>query len=520
MRPRIAPPVTIALLALVLSAGGQSPQPGTPMTLEQCLLRAMERNLGLRIQVLEPEIAAGNVTLAAERFIPTLSFQRMIQSQISPSFSFLDAAERVTDDFKSYGAQLDQALPTGGTLTATVGSSRSENNRNFQTINPRFNGRLTFAFSQPLLKDFGLRVPRREIIVARNRRDIAETTYRQALLETLYQVEEAYWNLVFCIEDLKVKQQSLDLARDLLARNKQEREIGMLAPIEVTTAESEVASREADILQAEVLVRNREDELRTILAVTSKDGDIPGPIDPSDRPIVGKRDLTIDGALALAMAGRPEIAAARLDLKGKDFDLTYARNQLLPSLSLDFSYWSPGVSGTQILYEGGNPLTGIIIGRVPGASTDALRDALHFKYKNWSVDLTFSIPLSTVLTRASAVTARAGLEQSRLRLEQTEQQIFLEVRNAVRDVEANAKRVEATAAARALAAKRLEAEERKHKVGMSKNYDVVLAQRDLAAARGQELRARIDSALSAARLDKATGTSLERRNIKLADSRD
>jgi outer membrane protein TolC len=507
--------ILAALLNLAWPVAAQDRPSGTPMTLEQCLLRAMEKNLGLRIQVLDPEIADFAVTRAAERFIPTLAFRRTLQSQISPSYSFLDAGAQYTDDFNRYGGQMDLTLPTGGTLSAALSSSRSENSRNFQTINPRFNGLLSFTFSQPLLKDFGWRIPRREIIMAQTTRDIAETTYRQTVLQTLYTVEEAYWNLVFSLEDLRVKRQSLDLARDLLERNKREREIGMLAAIEITTAESEVATREADILQAEVLARNNEDTLRTLLGVKARDADIAGPIVPTDVPTVEKRDFGVETSLAQAMAGRPEIATAQIDLKGRGFDVTIARNQLLPSLSLDLSYWSPGVSGTQILYEDDNPLTGVVVDRVPGGSSNAMRDALKFKYKNWSVDLTLSIPLSTVLTRAEAASARAGFEQARLRLEQTEEQVFLEVRNAVRDVETNAKRVEAYAAAQGLAAKKLEAEEKKLKAGMSTNYDVVLAQRDLAAARSAELRARIDHVLSVARLDRATGASLELRNITL-----
>jgi outer membrane protein TolC len=515
MKTRVILRIFAALLALAGMGAAQGRPSGTPMTLEQCLLRALEKNLGVRIQVLEPEIADFAITAAAERFLPAFAFGRTRESQISPSYSFLDAGEKYTDDYSRYFGRMDLALPTGGTLSAALSSSRSENSRSFQTINPRFNGLLSFTFSQPLLKDFGWRIPRREIIVARTRRDAAEAAYRQTVLQTLYDVEEAYWNLVFSLEDLKVKRQSLDLARDLLERNKRERAIGTLAAIEITTAESEVATREADILQAEVLARNSEDTLRTLIGVKARDADIVGPIVPTDGPAVEKRDLDVETALAQAAAGRPEIEIARLDVKGRSFDLSYARNQLLPSLSLDLSYWSPGVSGTQILYQDDNPLTGIVVGRVPGGSANAMRDALRFKYKNWSVDLTLAIPLSAVFTRAAAATARAKLEGARLKLEQAEEQVFIEVRTAVRDVETNVKRVEAYAAAKGLAAKKLDAEEKKLKAGMARNYDVVLAQRDLAAARSAELRARVDYILSVARLDRATGSSLERRNITL-----
>jgi outer membrane protein TolC len=486
-----------------------------PMTLEECLILAMEKNLGLQVQVLQPERAGLSVSLAAEKFLPSLSFQYDSQNVNAPSFSWIDAADAVLTKYSEYTAALVQAIPTGGQIRASLGGSRSDTNRNFQTINPRYGSQLSFSFAQPLLKDFGFKISRKEIIAAQNNKDIAENGYRMAVLDTLYTVEEAYWNLVFNSENLKVKRQSLKLARGLLERNKKELEIGMMAPIDILSAQADVATREADILQAEVQEKNSEDTLRTLLNLKDKEGSRYSPIVPADAPSPEKREVSMESALAQAMANRPELQSAKLDMKNKELDLTYSRNQLLPDLIFRADYWSPGISGTQILYAEDNPLTGIIIGQIPGQSRDALKDALKFKYKNWAVGLTFSLPLNTVFSRALAAQARVNVEEAAIRLAEKEQQVFLEVRNAAREVETNAKRVEAYAAARTLAEKTLEAEERKAKAGLSTNYLVLLNQRDLANAQTNELRARIDYVLSLARLDKATGTSLEKRNIKL-----
>jgi len=507
--------LVIIVIAVLLAAILWGQDKTKPMTLEECLVRAMEKNLGLQVQVLQPELADLEISAAGEKFLPRLSFNYNAANNRAPSYSWLNSSDIELNKSHDCTLGVVQNLPMGGTVQASLYSAMTETNDRLQTINPYFNSRLVFSFSQPLLKNFGWAVSRKEILVAQNSRDIAGNSYKMALLETVYNVEEAYWNLVFSIENYKVMQKSLRLAKDLLERNKKEVEIGMMAPIEVLSAESEVATREADILQAEVQIRNREDTLRTLLNLSRKDGGENLPIVPTDAPAAERRDISIESALALAMAARPELQAAKLDLKNKDIELMYSRNQLLPDLSLQAFYWSPSLSGTQILFQDGNPLSGVVIGTIPGGSRQALNDAFKFKYRNWSVALRLTMPLNFVFSRAMAAQAKIDLGKSRLMLEDKEQQIFLEVRNSVREVENNAKRVDAYGAARRLAEKKLEAEERKVKVGLSTNYTLLQMQRDFANAQSQELKARIDYVLSLAKLDRASGTSLEKHNIKL-----
>ena len=510
-KPKKAVSLIFPFLLLAGLRAGQ--EASRSMTLEACLLQALEKNLDLRISVIEPQRADAAVTLASESFLPTLSFDAGAQSTRSASYSYFDGSANVVNRYDDYSAQLRQMLPTGGTLTASLSSYKSETNSLFQTINPRFGSQLAFSLSQPILRNFGYRIPRRQILIAQINRDQAENTAKLSVLDTLLNAETAYWDLVFAIEDLKVKRQSVQLARDLLERNRTQSDLGMLAPIEILTAEAEVATREADIHQAEALVLTREDALRTLLDIRTPAGEKPVSILPADTPAGEDRRIAVDAAVAAALANRPEVLSARSGIQGSGIELTYARNQLLPDLSFNLSYWSPGISGTQILFQDDNPLTGVIVGKIVGQATDAMKDATHFKYKNWSMGLTLTIPLNTILTRAAAARAGLDVEQARLRLERAEQQVILEVRSALRDVETNARRIASYEAARRLAERKLEGEERKTKVGLSTNYTLLQVQRDLTSARGQELRARIDYAVSQARLDKAMGTSLERRGI-------
>ena len=293
--------------------------------------------------------------------------------------------------------------------------------------------------------------------------------------------------------------------------------MGTLPPIEIFTAESEVANREADILQADRMVKNNQDRLKTILNLPIFEEGEPTEIIPSDTPTFEQKKISIDEALATALANRPDLKAMMIDLETRELNLSYAKNQLLPSLNLQASYWSPGISGTQILYLDNNPLTRVVVGSIPGAAVDALKDAFRFSYNNWSIGLTLDIPLNTVFTRAQHAQARLALEQAQLRLKDQEQQIFLEIKTAVRDVEINYERVQAYRAARELAAKKLEAEQEKFKVGKSTNFFILQYQNDLADARSAELRSMVDYILSLANLDRALGTTFKTKNINFTD---
>ena len=513
---------TAAVLAFVAAAilgqawaAGQTAVPERAVSLQECVELALKNNLGLSAEVLGPEAAAAAVGRAREIFLPKLAFTLGTQTSNQASFSWLDATDQVTSDFADYQGTLEQRLPTGATLSASLYSYRSETNRSFQTINPRYGSTVTFDFAQPLLRDFGPRMARREIIVAASTLEISENQLRQALLDTVYDVEEAYWNLVYSRESLEVRRESLKLARDLLAKNEKELEVGVIPPIDILNARAEVAAREADILQAQAQVRNDQDTLRTLLNLTVEGGGPAPALVPSESPRTEAAPLDLEGTRAAALVNRPDLAMARVTSRTRAFDLSYARNQTLPNLSLRASFWSPGVSGTQILYQDDDPLTGVIVGTLPGGPTLAFKDAFRLRYKNWFVGLTLDIPLESVVSRARVTQAKLESDQAALRRRDLEAQALLEVDIAVRAVETDRQRAQAYRLARELAEEKLAAEEKKLEAGLSTNYTVLQQQRDLALARTNETRARVDYSLSLARLERAMGTSLEAKNIRL-----
>jgi len=477
------------------------------LTLENCIAMALKNNLKIAVEMYNPEIADASLTRAKEVFLPRLDFNYNKQKTEMPSYWWIQGSETVRDRQSDYLFSLSQRIPTGGDLSVSLSGYKINTNQAFQLINPRYGNSLRLEFRQPLLKGFGLKIGQKEILLARHSLEMSQQQFETVLQDTVYRVREAYWNLVYAIENHKVKQQSLRLAQDLLSKNRKEVEVGKLAEIEILNAETVVASREADILQAEALIRKNEDILKNIINLT---GEEPGVnLVPLDQPIFERKDLSKEELLDQALSNRPELKMNRENVESKELSFHIAKNQMLPGLDLNLSYWSPGVSGDRLIYLNDNPFLGIIVGKEKGGGSDSLRDAFQMLYKNWSVSLTLSFPLSNVLTRAECHLARMEKEKSLLELENLEKQVFLEVKNVLRDIETNAKRVEAYRLARDLAEKRLRAEEKKLAVGLTTNYFVLEYQEKLATSKSQEILALIDYRLALARLDKAIGTSIQ-----------
>ncbi|MGZ5555593.1 MAG: TolC family protein, partial [Candidatus Aminicenantales bacterium] len=305
---------------------------------------------------------------------------------------------------------------------------------------------------------------------------------------------------------------------DLLEKNQRSVEVGTLAPIEVLSAQAEVATREADLIQAETQIKSNEDQLKLLLHITGEEDKAMTALVPKDKPTYVAREVNLDEALAAAIQNRTELKIAQYGLQTDRINLSFAKNQTLPDLDLSASYSSPGIDGTRIFYvPGTNPLDGFVDHTEPGDIGGALKQTMRFTYPNWNVGLTLSLPLANVFSRASLAQARLNLRQSMLDLENQKDEVYLEIKNAVRAVEANYKRILAYTKARELAEQKLAGEEEKFRVGQSTNYIVLTYQRDLATARISELNAIVSYNVSIAALERSMGTNLQSRNISLTD---
>jgi len=507
-----------ALLALTLLAGpgfGQETQ-DLKLTLEDSIVRALKNNLNVAAEVINPGLASATVSLAKQMYAPTLQVGLTGNRYEQLSTWSLQSAGTYIDRSTSTTTSIAQKIPFGGTFEAALSYDYSKNNQLFQSYNPSYTSRLNFVLTQPLLKNFGWTVSRREIIVAQNNFEISRSQFKNVLIETVYNVEAAYWNLVYSIENLGTLRQALESGRDLLAKTKREVQVGTKAPIEVLNAEATVARREADILQAESLVKRSQDQLRMLINLEVDPSALRQSIVPADTPDFQPFTITLEEAHAMAMAHRPDLEAAKSTIETKTINFRVAKNQRLPQLDLRLIKASPGISGQQFIYDPDNPF-GVPIPGPSGSASEAFRDTFKFLYNNWTAGVTLTIPFGDVLGKADYAYAKLDLEQSQARLKTQEQQIYLEVSDAVRTLETAAKSVDAYRIARELAEKQLEAEMKKLNVGMSTNYFVLTYQDALASARSLEMRALVDYNVAVANIAKVTGSTLEKRNITLSD---
>ncbi|MEI6614447.1 MAG: TolC family protein [Chrysiogenales bacterium] len=486
-------------------------------SLQECLAIALKNNIALGIKVVQVERQEGLLKVAKEKFLPALSFQLGKAKTNTPSYSWIEAEGAISAESQQVSGQITQALWLGGNLTLSIDTSQYESNQRFQTINPRYEGAVLFKLVQPLLRDMGDRISRKNIIIASNNRSISANELKLALLDIIYRVEELYWNLVFAERNLEAKTQALKLAEDLLNKNKKMAELGIIAEIEILSAEAETASRLAEILEAQALLENSRDELYSTINLGAENGGSGIMIRPGDDPQREERTVDTREVFRQALANRPDYLSSAITLKSTNLELGYAKNQLLPALNLNFQYWSPGLAGTQILYRDNNPLTGEVIGVIPGAVADAFKNALEFTYKNWSLYLSLDIPLNALFSRGAYTAARMEQREAQLRRLDLERQIRLEVSTISRSVASSFQRIQATRFARELAEKKLAAEEKRQAAGLSTSYMVLQYQRDFSQSVSTELRALCDYSLALARLEKITGTSLQAKQIEFSE---
>ncbi len=484
------------------------------MTLEEVIEQALKNNLDLQIEMTNPQIYRALWRKSTAIFDPNLSLDLSNGENNSPSSSALTGADIETTKNSAFTLGLSQRLPIGGALDVTLRSNRFETNSRYSSYNPRYNSMLTFNLTLPLLKNFGVGSTQRNIRIARNNRDKSIFALKQTVINLIYQTEEAYWNLVYSHQNLEVKQKSLQLAKDLLKQNETQVKVGVSAPMDILTAQAEVASRESETLQAQSQIQTYEENLRRILNVS----EMPATIIPQDKPLFVPMTADFDEFLLEALEKRPDIEQVRIDLKNKNIDVRYFRNQLLPDLELAATYYTSGLSGDQLIWDG-NPLLpdSKIIDTVKGGFNDSLSEAWKNTYRNFSIGLQLSIPVLNTSARADMAQAKLNLRQSLLQLKKIESTIYSEVKQIVMDLETNLKIVEANRISKELAEQKLSAEQKKLAVGLSTNYLVLQYQRDFSNALIAELKSLIDYNLALSRVNKVLGSTLEKHHIEFSD---
>lgn len=494
------------------ATGQAAPQPAMPLTLDQAVKMALDHNLDIAVEALNPRTFDFSIAALEAGYRPALtsSFNNgnritLPNSQLTGVTDKLETASvgwasGVTQNFRRFGSS----------LSFSFNNNRQDSSNLFATRNPSYTSSLTAAFVQPLLRGFKIDNTRAQLQVTKINQEISEVQLRATVTNTLANVRNAYWDLVYALQAVDVARRSLDLADKLIEDNKTRVEIGTMAPIDVVQAEAEAANRRQVLAQVEATWRTSELVLKRLLVSGTDDVVWRSAINPIDRPTFKPEPIDVTAAVRSALDKRTDLAQARKQLATNDINLRQLVNLTMPALDIAASYGLSGLGGTQFARSG---LGGAVTRVVPGGYGDALGNLKGFDAPNWNIALSLNYPIGASAADANLARARLQQQQTQAQLKQLELQVATEVTNAALNVQNTLRRIEAAAAARELSQRRLEAEQSKFDVGMTTNFFVVQAQRDLSDAQNTELRAQLDYRKSLVDFERVQETSLSRAGI-------
>jgi outer membrane protein TolC len=475
---------------------------GTPLSMEDAVKMALENNLGVQAERMNPEIQSWALARATGAYAPSLisSFSRSSSAQ-PPSDFFSSGATVTTNGSTFTQGGLQQALKWGGgNYTVTFDGSRGTTLGGVVVYPLSLKSDFNAVVNQPLLRNFKIDATRLNIGQTKLQQNITDLALQQRVTQTALNVRSAYYNLLGQIAGLQVAQESYDLSKRSLKDNQTRVEVGTMAKIDIVQAEAEVASNEEAVIVQEAAIQRAEDQLRALVMNPSQSGFWTMTFNPIDQATIAPRSIDVDAAVKNALDNRTDIQQLKRQIDQTDLSLKYAQNQKLPGIDLQARYGLVGQGGTRNQYDPSGLTTGIVGTSVRGFG-DVLHDVLGNDFRTWSVAVNFSYPLGTSPADALTAQTRVQRKQFDTSLADLELSVTTAVRDAARQVNTNLKRVEATRKAADLALQRLDAEQKRFTVGLSSTFELLQAQRDLSAANQRQLQATLDYNLSLVAFD-------------------
>jgi outer membrane protein len=546
------------------------------LSLQDAIELALENNLDIAVQRYYPWVAdasilktkaggAGYGTPGATFASSTASLNSLsYDPQFTSGVSIDDRSTPVNNPFiagtgaanpaglithtTTFTNQYSQSFETGTNFTASWNNTRSSSTSAANFFNPVVQSSLTIGFSQSLLNGFGVAVNTRNLRIANNNRKIADWAFALQAITTITNTINAYWELVYARANVKVQEQAVTVAEKLYTDNKKQLGVGTMAPLDVTRAESELATDRQNLIVAQTV--QLQDE-QILLNAISKDPLAPNLIHveiiTADQPKQPEliEAASFDDSIKEAFAKRPDLQEQALNMKNGDIDVEATRKALLPTATLSAQYNSLGLagnspikgaptvvsSGIPVVDANGNPISvnGVPIfeptivtprtGTTQDGFTSAQSQVFHSQFPEFLAQLTLSLPLRN--RSAQADNARALLVQRQLetQLRQLKNAALLDVRNTYIALTQDRAQVEAASKARELQQQTFDAEQKKYRLGASTVYNVILTQRDLITAQGTELRALANLEEAKANYERALGRTLEVNHVTVADAK-
>lgn len=499
------------------AASGTIPQTTVPVTVTDTALIQQAQN-SLSVTGAFPLINGP----AIPQFDPSFTAQSQLQHSEVPQTNVLNTGSpSLNQNLFSGNFGYAQGFASGAQIAASFQNLRTGSNSNRNMINPFVTSSLGVTVTQPLLRGFGSELNRRFIRIARNSQKISDFVFQQQVISTVSGVIRLYTDLVSLNEDLRVKRQTLSTAERLAQDNQSKVEQGTIAPIELTRAQAQVAAARQDLINAEGFVHQQELILKNTL---SRNGNA-DPVVHSAR-VVPTDAITVEAAppqtaeefIRMALDSRPEYQAARLQVDNSEISLKGSRNGLRPQLDIVGGATNNALAGSLYpQYAGTLPAPGTVPGYGDGYGS-ALGQLAKATNPVVSVGINLTLPIHNRVAQADLVRDQLQVRQSELRTRQIENQIRLEVEDALIALERTRSAYDAATESRKLQEQSLEIEQERFTSGLSTNFLVIQYENYVAQARSAEVAARGAWAKARNQLERVVGQTLTNHNISIEEA--
>jgi outer membrane protein len=462
---------------------------------------------------------------AITSFDPVLTGTLQWDHSNALSSNAFSGAPVLTQNTNTYNLSYLQGFHWGTNLAVGFDNTRITTNSTFTSLSPLLNSGFKAQITQHLLQGLGFAANDRFIRIAKNNREITDVAFRLQVITTVDQIENMYWDLVFAYENVRVQKESLAFAQKTLSDTQKQVQIGSLAPIEVVRAQSTVATDQQNLILAQNTLQLQQLLMKNALSRTLVDPRLADaeviPIStmqiPQQEEVVPTQDLVND-----ALSHRPELSEARINLSSTEISNKAVRSALLPTLDLFAYYGGSGLGGSQNAANlCVNQTVQGFCAKTPAASIgygSTLNDLVNSSAPDKGIGLTLNVPIRNRAGQAAQVRSELEYRQAQMRLQQIENQVRIEVRNAQFQVQQNRASVAAAQAAVELGRQSLDAEQKKLNLGASTSTLVLQNQSALATAESTLVSAMEAYQRSRIELDRATGLLLDHAGIIMADA--
>ena len=444
-------------------------------------------------------------------FDPAVSFNSSWDRTVSPLNTVqVSGVPKVTTYSTAFSGQYTQLLPDGTSFLFSMSAIRQSSTQQHLINNPAVISRFSGGFNQPLLNGFGFLPNKRFMMIAENDIGTAEQLFRQQVTNVVVQVTDAYWDLAAARQAVAAAERSREAAQTLYRQSQTMQELGTAAALDVATANASMAAADRDLIIAQSNFQLQQTQLKSMLSKRSDPQLDAAEIQTTDQlPEPNPSDVPqLQPALETAFRQRPDLLAPAQDLKNQEISVAFTKQGLLPSLSVFGLYAGAGLAGNTFVNNA----------PVQAGALDSLTQDFILQYPEYAGGLSAVLPIRNRSAQADNMRARLERRQLQVNLQNTRQQVSLEVRQAIIGLIQGKAQVEAAHEAVKLANQTADAERKKLQVGLSTAYNVILRDRDVMTALQADIAAVATYAKALVEMDRSMGATLEQNGIELSDA--